>query len=60
MWRSSWPSPSFRDPRAIVNYLILLLVAIIAISAPGMYEVYARVHLDQTFMTVALGVVYAE
>ena len=26
---------------------------------PRMYEVYARVHLDQTFMTVALGVVYA-
>jgi hypothetical protein len=37
----------------------LFLVAIIAISAPGMYEVYARVHLDQTFMTVALGAVYA-
>jgi hypothetical protein len=37
----------------------VFLVAIIGISAAGMYEVYARVHLDQTFMMVVLGVVYA-
>ncbi len=43
----------------VVNYLILLFIALIAITAPDIYAVYSGVHLNRTVtMIAALVVVY--
>lgn len=44
----------------IVDYLILFLVAIIAISLPELFAVYSGVHLNQTVpIVVGLAAIYA-
>jgi len=44
----------------IIDYLIVFLVAIIALSLPDIYAIYSGVHLDRTITLVCgLAVIYA-